>query len=325
MSHLARAPDQDLAETARAFHEALAAVPQYALLRIDIHPSLSQRACWFCGCLPPRPQTERDLERRYIKAMRNEIAAAGRALNGSGQTASVVFGAGAPFGFGPDAVAFALDAVEAEIGLTNMARLSVELLAEDVRAADIAALAGLGVGAVTVFGAETHPSGLSEEAAFERLESAIGVLRAAEIDDVGIAFFVDLPSRSPTALGEAADRILCLGPDRIHAFAFGDRVRLDPAFRSVPTPPQRLGRLTPRIIASGYSLAGPGVFVRPERRLEVAAALEARLTASTLGFGAGALSHLRGRDFRNLRKTDAYLAAAEHAGSPVELSALSHA
>ncbi len=322
MNTCAHLPECDSATAARALDDALAAVPLYALLRIDIHPSLSQRACWFCGCLAPHTGAYRPFDRRYHRALGKEIAAAGRKLSGRGQTASVLFGAGAPGIMNADDIAGVLDVVEVELGLTNMARLAVELMVEDVCASGIEALQSLGFGGVTLFGADAAAEGAAADAAYERLEAAVGILRDADIDDLGIAFFADLPSRSAAVLDDVTERILSLGPDRIHAHSLGERIWLDPAFRSIPAPPLHLKRLTPRILASGYGLAAPGIFVKPERRLEVAAALESRLSAATLGFGAGALTHLAGRNFRNWRTMAAYLDGAERCGGTLELSAL---
>jgi coproporphyrinogen III oxidase-like Fe-S oxidoreductase len=309
------------AAACRGFEDALATAALYALLRLDLHPSMAQRACWLCGCLPASPDLASVERRRYLGALKQEIGAVAERLEGCGQTASVVFGVGAPITFEPDEIADVLDVVEAALGLTNMARITVETTPETTTTARANALVSLGVGRVTLFDVETPRRSVVPEVWFEGLECAVGVLREADIDDIGIAFFADLPASVEYDRREIAARLLSLGPDRIHAHSLGDRVRLDPGFRSVRLPPNKMDGVARQIRAAGYGQVAPGVFTKPERRLEVAAAVDARLTSSTLGFGAGALSHFGGMDFRNLRSIDAYVAAAHGSGLAVELIA----
>lgn len=309
------------AAACRGFVEALSTASLYKLLRLDIHPSMALRACWLCGCLPVAPAPAAVDRRSYLNALSDEIGSVAERLQGRGQTASIVFGAGSPITFEPAEMAFILDVVEAALGLTNMARITVEMTPETTTSARAKSLTSLGVGRVTLFDVDSRKRILDPEVWFEGLESSVGALREAEVDDIGIAFFADLPSRLEHDRRDIAARILALGPDRIHAHSLGDRVRLDPGFRDVCPPAKGTEGVARQIRAAGYGQVAQGVFTKPERRLEVAAALDARLASSTLGFGAGALTHFGGMDFRNLRSINAYVDAAKGSGLAVDLIA----
>lgn len=306
-------------EASRLFEAALGATPLYALLRLDIHASLAHRACRFCGCLSPTPAIDLALRRRYLGAVARQMAAAARRLNGCGQTASIEFGAGAPFALRAQEIAECLDTIESELGLTNMARIGIELLPEDADPALIESLCALGVTAVTLFAVDRFDLADCKDARFEQLEAAVGTMRAAGIDDLGVAYFTDLPAAA--SAGRRADRIASLAPDRISAHSMSDRIRIDPAFRAVREPPRRPDRVAEAFQEAGYRPIAPGRFVRPERRLEAAAALDRRLSQATIGFGVGALSHIGGSDFRNPHRLGSYVAAVEASGYGVELGA----
>lgn len=306
-------------EASRLFEAALGATPLYALLRLDIHASLAHRACAFCGCLAPAPAIDAAMRRRYLRAVARQMAASARRLNGCGQTASIAFGAGAPFALRAQDVAECLDTIESELGLTNMARIGIELLPEDADPALIESLCALGVTAVTLYAIDRSDKADCEDDRFEQLEAAIGTMRAAGIDDVGVAYFTDLSAAASAE--RRTDRIVSLAPDRISAHSMSDRIRVDPAFRAVREPMRRPSRIAETLRGAGYRPIAPGRFVRPERRLEAAAALDCRLSRATIGFGVGALSHIGGSDFRNPHRLGAYIAAVDASGYGVELSA----
>ncbi|MBY0421548.1 MAG: radical SAM protein [Parvularculaceae bacterium] len=310
---------KEAVDAARALEAALSSMPLYALVQANVHPSLAHRGCWFCGCVPPQPRMGREQKAEYLDCVAAEIAILSNLLNGHGRLAGVAFGAGAPAALTPDDIVAVLDAIEISLGLTDLTCVTVEMTLEMIRRSDMRALVASGVRRFTLF-AESQ---MAENVTFDAIEDAMVALRDAAAEDVGVAYIADLPARSAVEAADHAERLLALGPDRLVAHRLGDRVAVDPAFAGVAPPtvtglPQ--GSLE-AVQAAGLAPAAAGVFVRPERRLERAAALDARLVASQIGVGAGALGRLGGRLFRNARRLDLYSGIVEFGMPPVELMA----
>lgn len=306
-------------DASRVFESALRSVPLYALLAATVHPSLAHRACWLCGCLPPGPPLGAAQKDEYLDCVAAEIAILADRLNGRGRLASVAFGAGAPTPLSADEIAAVLDMIEDALGLTDLTSIAVEMTPEMVCLADMRGLVALGVTRFTVFAESAAPGGV----AFNVIEDAVGALRDAAADDVGLAYIADLPARSSAEAVDQAERLLALGPDRLVLHRLADRISRDPAFVGIAPPLHRAAPFpaADRFRAAGFVEAPQGVFVKAEQKLDRAASLDARLAGAQIGLGAGGLGRLGTRLFRNVRRLDVYAGVLDLGLSPVELAA----
>lgn len=311
--------DGEGGRAAAAYAAALRAIPLYQLLKIDVHPAVAHRACWFCGAFPVPPPKGPAQRAEYLDCLAADLALTARHLNGRGRPAVVAFGAGAPAPLSPVEVGAVLDAIEAELGLTDLTAVGYEIADASLAASDAAAMVAVGVSRFTVF-ASGPPSALAGAADFDALEAQVTALRDAGAADVGVAFCIDQPHRAPGDAAAFAALVASLGPDRIVAHRSADRQAVDPSLAAVAPP--RFQPLPERAVhgfrATGYAEIAGGVFVRPERALERAAHLDARLDRARLGFGAGSLSRLSGVLFRKTRDAARYCSLAEAGRAPLD-------
>ena len=274
----------------------------------------------------------------YLQALINEIRYVGRFLGGRGRPVSVTFlGAGGPR-FAVEDLAGLVEAIELELGLTDDARLSVELDPGRLREEDFWRLAALGFRRVSLRIAPSTDEDAPGDArgqGSEGLENQIAAMRRAGLWDIGCHILYDLPGCSPKAFIDTVARAAGLGPDRIALIpvdAFRGRAGRAAAPASsfaAGLDPQAnpLTRADEIIIAEGYRRIGFAKYAAADNAL-CSAGLDGRLKrhiygytddgASTfLGFGAGAVSSLSNLYIQNLCDEADYVAAVRGRRLPV--------
>ena len=126
----------DASVDAKLYSEKLRAVELYEPLSIYVHIPFCRQLCWYCGC-NMRVENSYDRIRAYVDALLDEICMVGGVVGGRGRIANVHFGGGTPNTLVADDLACILDAIERELGLTDDARLAIELDPRLIRKGDV--------------------------------------------------------------------------------------------------------------------------------------------------------------------------------------------
>lgn len=301
---------------AAAYSRALAETPLYGLLKIAIHAPLAHRVCWFCGVMPPHAALGAAQRADYLDCLASDIALAAKALKGHGRVAAVDFNAGGPLTMTATEIGAVLDAIEAELGLTDQAGLSVEFDAMTLPPSDAMRLLDIGFSRFTF----TVTRDVLSEADLETLGTAMQKVRSAGGIDVGVASCADIPARSGLEAASLPHKLVRLAPDRIVVHRNADR----PCWFSLtggarPLAPASRPEEAP-IRAAGYIEAAAAVFTRGDDLLKRRAVADAGLKKATLGFGAGACANIRGRQFRKARDVVRYCGLVEAGLQPVDVA-----
>jgi len=257
---------------------ALAAVPAGAPVSLYLHIPFCRQICWYCGCNTGLAAPDR--MRRYVKALKAEIATVGAAMRG--HVGAVSFGGGSPNALEPRALAGIIAALRAAFAITPDAEIAMEL---DPRAItpDLAPqLAAAGVNRISL-GVQTFAPHV--QAAINRIqppdmiERAVADFRAAGIQSINFDLMFGLPGQSAIDLDESITRAIALRPDRVAMFAYAHLPGAIPRQRMIrdadlPGAAARfaMGSLAHRrFTAAGWQAIGFDHFALPEDRLAVAA------------------------------------------------------
>jgi oxygen-independent coproporphyrinogen III oxidase len=316
----------DQSVTREDYADRLSAVELYEPLSLYVHVPFCKRLCWYCGC---NMRVENDYGRalRYVSALAKEIGLAGCRLNGAGRPRSVHFGGGTPNYLLVDEIAEILQSIELEFGLTDDSRLAIELDPRLIRDDDIGRLAALGFERMSLGVQDFDPSvqaAINRVQSFEMVESAVGEMRRAGLNDISFDLLYGLPKQTLASFADSLAKTTALAPDRVAVFGYAHlpsalpRQRLIDA-ESLPGPELRadLAELADEmLIDAGYRRIGFDHYAKPDNALAVADR-EGRLrrnfqgftddlATTTLGFGASAISAVSGLYAQNEKSLAGY-------------------
>ncbi|PQA88887.1 oxygen-independent coproporphyrinogen III oxidase [Hyphococcus luteus] len=308
------------------YADRLSAVELYEPLSLYVHVPFCKKLCWYCGC---NMRVENDYSRalRYVSALAKEISLVGGRLAGAGRPRSVHFGGGTPNYLLVDEIADILQAIELEFGLTDDARLAIELDPRLIRDDDINRLADLGFERMSLgvqdFDHEVQLA-INRVQSFDMIESAVGEMRRAGVNDISFDLLYGLPKQTLGAFKESLEKTLALAPDRVAVFGYAHLPSALPRQRlidseSLPGADLRvdLAELADEmLIAAGYRRIGFDHYAKPDNPLAVADR-EGRLrrnfqgftddlAVTTLGFGASAISSVNGLHVQNEKSLTGY-------------------
>ncbi len=299
---------------AALYSEKLRAVDLYEPLSIYVHIPFCRQLCWYCGC-NMRVENNYDRVRAYVDALLDEICIVGGVVGGKGRIANVHFGGGTPNILVADDLACILDAIERELGLTDDARLAIELDPRLMRKGDARMLAELGFDRMSL-GVQDFDIGvqwaINRMQRFEMVAECVSDMREAGVDDISFDLLYGLPKQTPQSFSDAIDKAISLAPDRFAVFGYAHLPRMIPRQRMIcddelPGVEMRaeLAALADeRLAAAGYLQIGFDHYARPGNAL-AAAMGEGRLhrnfqgftddvAETTIGFGASAISFVHG-------------------------------
>ena len=314
------------------YARALASIGLYEPVALYVHIPFCRQLCWYCGC---NMRVENRYERAvgYVQALTDEIRIIGGLLGGRGRPTTVHFGGGTPNFLGPEDLALILDAIEMEAGLTDDARLGIELDPRLVAEGDIASLAALGFSRMSLgvqdFDAEVQAA-INRIQSFEMIENCVGLMREAGVNDVSFDLLYGLPRQTLNSFAETIGKTIALAPDRIAIFGYAHLPEALPRQRLIdsedlPDASMRadLAALSDEMLVSaGYRRVGFDHYAKPDNPLAVAMR-EGRLrrnfqgftddiAETTIGLGASAVSFINGvyaQNHKDLRDYHAALAA----------------
>ena len=303
----------------------------YEPLSLYIHVPFCKSLCWYCGC---NMRVENDYGRalRYVDALRREIALAGKALSGAGRARSIPFGGGTPNFLKVEDLERVLDAIEAELGLTDSTSLAIELDPRLIRNGDIDRLAALGFGRMSL-GVQDFDAGvqaaINRVQRFELVESAVGEMRRVGLTDISFDLLYGLPRQTLQSYKETLEETVALSPDRVAVFGYAHLPAALPNQRlidehSLPGAELRadLALLADEmLVAAGYVRIGFDHYAKRDNPLARAArtgrlrrnfqGFTDDLSETTIGFGASAISFVGEMYAQNAKTLGEYYACVE--------------
>lgn len=316
----------DSSVTRKEYADRLSAIELYEPLSLYVHVPFCKKLCWYCGC---NMRVENDYGRalRYVSALAKEVSIAGRMLGGAGRPRSVHFGGGTPNYLLVDEIADILQAIELEFGLTDDSRLAIELDPRLIRDDDINRLEALGFERMSLGVQDFDPAvqlAINRVQSFDMIESAVGEMRRAGINDISFDLLYGLPKQTMASFAQSLEKTTALAPDRVAVFGYAHLPSALPRQRlideeSLPGADLRadLAELADEmLIAAGYRRIGFDHYAKPDNALAIADR-EGRLrrnfqgftddlAATTLGFGASAISSVNGLYAQNEKSLTGY-------------------
>ncbi len=304
---------------AALYAEKLRAVDLYEPLSIYVHIPFCRQLCWYCGC-NMRVENSYDRVRTYVDALLDEIRLVGGAMGGKGRIATVHFGGGTPNMLVADDLACILDAIEREFGLTDDARLAIELDPRLIRKGDVQLLADIGFQRMSI-GVQDFDVGvqwkINRVQRFEMVAACVRDMRCAGVDDISFDLLYGLPKQTLHSFRETIDKTISLAPDRVAVFGYAHLPLVIPRQRMIcdddlPDLEMRadLAALADeRLVAAGYEQIGFDHYAKPDNALSVAQR-EDRLhrnfqgytddiAKTTIGLGASAIGFVHGAYAQN--------------------------
>jgi len=314
-----------------------AEIDLYAPISLYVHVPFCRQLCWYCGC-SMRVENYYSRALDYVDALIREIAMHAAALNGRGRPASVHFGGGTPNYLKCEDVERILSAIEAQLGLTDSAHLSIELDPRMLRREDIDRFAAIGFNRFSLGVQDFDPAvqeAINRLQGFDLVEACVGEIRAAGIDDLSFDILYGLPRQTLTSFGDTLDKVTALGPDRVSVFGYAHLPAAFPRQRlieesTLPGAEARAGmaELADRKLrAAGFRRIGFDHYAKPGNSLTRAAS-SGRLKRNFQGFaddpsptiiavGASAISFVDGLYAQNEKNVGAYVERIRRGESPV--------
>jgi len=298
--------------TAGDYAARLRNVGLYEALSLYVHVPFCRQMCWYCGC---NMRVENDYARalRYVRALNTEIHLVGRELDGAGRPRSVHFGGGTPNYLKIGEIGDILGAIELALGLTDSTRLAIELDPRLIERGDIARLAAQGFNRMSLGVQDFDPevqAAINRIQSFEMIESAVGDMRRAGVNDISFDLLYGLPKQTPQRFEATLEKTIALSPDRVAVFGYAHLPSALPRQRmideAVLPPGDRRADLAAladdMLVAAGYRRVGFDHYAKPDNAL-ARADLEGRLRRNfqgftediadtTLAFGASAISEI---------------------------------
>ncbi len=308
------------------YSQRLGEVGLYEPLSIYVHIPFCRQMCWYCGC---NMRVENDYGRalRYVRALSQELHLIGDALRGAGRTRAVHFGGGTPNYLKIEEIGAILGAIELALGLTDSARLAIELDPRLIGDGDVARLAALGFNRMSLgvqdFDVEVQAA-INRIQSFDLIEAAVGEMRRAGVNDVSFDLLYGLPKQTITSFAETIDKTIALSPDRVAVFGYAHLPAALPRQRlldAAALPPEEMradlaAMADDQLVGAGYRRIGFDHYAKPDNPL-ARAENEGRLRRNfqgftddpadtTLGVGASSISFVGGLYAQNARALGDY-------------------
>lgn len=304
----------------------LKAVGLYDPLSIYVHIPFCKQLCWYCGC---NMRVENSYPRAlyYIDALLDEIRIAGGFLGGNGRPVNVHFGGGTPNFLRADDIGRILNAIELELGLTDDARLAIELDPRLVREGDIDRLAAQGFGRMSLGVQDLNldvQNAVNRVQSYELIEGCVSDMRQAGVNDVSFDILYGLPKQTLKGFEETLTKCLALSPDRFSVFGYAHLPAALSRQRMIDESDLPDGSLRAElsmladamIISAGYQRVGFDHYAKPDNLIAMATRQKRLrrnfqgftddIAETTLGFGTSAISFVNGLYAQNHKDIRSY-------------------
>lgn len=322
---------------ADAYADRLSAIGLYEPVGLYVHIPYCRKLCWYCGC---NARVENRYERiaSYVDALVEEIALVGGVLAGRGRPASIHFGGGTPNLLPANDLARVLDAIERELGLTDAARLAIELDPRLSTEADIFRLAALGFSRMSLgvqdFDGDVQRA-INRIQSFDLIEANVSAMRLAGIDDIAFDLVYGLPKQTQQSFAASLSKAISLAPDRMSVFGYAHLPAALPRQRKIkdadlPGAEMRaeLAELADEMLGeAGYLRVGFDHYAKPHNSLSHAMrtgklrrnfqGFTDDVAETTIGLGASAISFVKGLYAQNEKTVKDYVAVLAEGRLPV--------
>ena len=323
--------------SAEAYAARLGEIGLYAPLSIYVHVPFCRTQCWYCGC---NMRVENSYERAldYVRALVDEIRIVGGFLGGRGRPVALHFGGGTPNYLLTEDLEKILDAVEMELGLTDDARLAIEIDPRLVGERDFLRLAELGFSRVSIgvqdFDTDVQAA-INRVTDFETVERCVSAARDAGIDDISFDLLYGLPKQTPRSFRDTLEKAVALGPERMAVFGYAHLPKALPRQQLIheadlPDADMRAALVMMAdefLVDVGYAPVGFDHYARPGNAL-AEAARAGRLkrnfqgftddaAEATIGLGASAVGFVSGLYVQNEKDIADYKAALAAGRLPI--------
>lgn len=292
-----------------------------------VHIPFCARRCPYCDfAVVAADEPGGDEIGRYVDAVVAEVGME----PGPFTVDAVNLGGGTPTRVPPSQLGRILDAIDAHLGITNGAEVSIEANPEDWTDDFARELRAIGFNRVS-FGVQSLDPGvlyaLGRVHSPEQATAAVVIAKSAGFDTVSVDLIYGTPEESEASWRSSVDGVLSLEPNHLSAYALtveGGTALSRSVIAGAPAP-------DPDLQADRFEYLEAGARVAGLTRYEVSnwarAGHTCRYNLSTwmmgeyAAFGTGAHDHRFGVRSRNIRRFDAYLAridAGERARSGSE-------
>lgn len=308
-----------------------------ATISLYLHIPFCKKLCWYCGCHTSVPTVADPID-AYIDALTAEIALVASDLPPDARVTRIHFGGGSPDILQPRQVESLFAAIRSSFHLSPVAEIAVELDPRGISPELVHAFADEGLSraslGVQVLNADVQAS-INRVQPRSVIETAIRILRDAEVEGVNIDMMYGLPGQTidhvvETAMfasGQDADRIAVFGYAHVpwvkkhqKGIALDDLPPSEARFRQAEAASNALTR-------AGYLPVGFDHFAAPGDALSTAerqGKLRRNFQGYTeddcdalIGLGASAISSLPDLLYQNTAQTDAYRSTLFETRSPV--------
>ncbi len=309
----------------------------YTPISLYVHVPFCRQLCWYCGCAM-RVENYYSRALDYVDALIGKIAMHAGNLKGRGRPVSVHFGGGTPNYLLGDDIARILSAIEAQLGLTDSAQLSIELDPRILRPQDIAQFAALGFSRFSLGVQDFDPAvqaAINRLQHFELVEACVTEFRAAGVEDLSFDILYGLPSQTIASFGDTLGKVAALAPDRVAVFGYAHLPAAFPRQRMIEERdlPGAMMRADMAVLAdrrlrgAGYRRVGFDHYARPGNGL-ARAAESGRVkrnfqgfsddpSPAILGVGASAISFVDGLYGQNDINIGSYVERVKRGESPI--------
>lgn len=275
---------------------------------------------------------------QYLDALLDEIRMVGGLLGGAGRPVNVHFGGGTPNFLIADDLKRILDTIELELGLTDDARLAIELDPRLIRDDDMFRLATLGFSRMSLGVQDLDPDvqkAINRIQSFDLVENCVSSMRQAGINDISFDILYGLPKQTPKSFAATMAKVIALSPERLSVFGYAHLPAALPRQRMIREEdlPDEIMReelaaiADDMLVAAGYARIGFDHYAKPDNPLAIAA-WEKRLrrnfqgftddiAETSIGFGASAISFAGGLYAQNAKSVRDYCAIVNARRLPV--------
>lgn len=266
---------------ATEFADALAAMPTYATLALNLNIPFCRQLCHHCTC-NGEALHDPGRAKRYIQTLIHEIRMVADRTGLLHPITSVHFGGGNPISLDVGDVGRILDSIEQVFGLTDRAEISMEVDPRFVSYDNICEFGALGLSRVNLGVQDFDPDvqrAIGRVQPHAQVAAMVEGLRSCGIFDIGFDLVCGLPHQTSAGFEKTLDETIALEPSRISVLDYG---HLPKSLRNqVHGPELSLPSLKSRyelfdlaremLVHAGYFQIGFDLFARPEDKLTVAA------------------------------------------------------
>lgn len=307
-------------------------------LSLYVHIPFCESICYYCAC---NKVVTRHHERAepYLAALEREMTMQATLLGERRPVSQLHFGGGTPTFLSDDQLARLMASLRRHFDLQPQAELSIEIDPRTIDETRLRALAQMGFNRLS-FGVQDFDPDVQQAVhrvqSFEAVRDLMRTARGLGFASINVDLIYGLPKQTATSFARTIGQVAGLRPDRIALYAYAHLpTRFKPQRRIdsqvLPDGAARVALLSAAIEGfqdMGYVYIGMDHFALPEDSLAQARrdgslhrnfqGYSTQPDRDLLALGVSAISHVGAVYSQNHKTLDAYYAALEAGGLPVE-------